>query len=215
MCVRMAGRDEQGARAPISHAGWIGACALGEAAGLVCAGALNAVLAPRLLSAGAEPWVLEGLMVMAGAIEGTALGAAQWLALRRAHPRLRARSHVGATALGMGVGWWIGGLASRLEPAGAPGPGLVVLIGAIMGVVVGLVLGLAQAMVLRRHGISPAVWIGLSAVAWTLGMVLSYVGAALVPAGEWDLRALAVGLATGAAVGAVVGAITKPALGPR
>jgi hypothetical protein len=198
--------------APIRYATWIGACASGEAAGLVCAGSLNAVLAPALLEGGAEPWVLEGLMVAAGAIEGLCLGAAQWLALRRALPMLRATHHIAATSIGMALGWWLGALAARLEPAATPGPALVVAVGAMTGIALGAVVGLAQAFVLRRVGVSAPVWIGLSTLAWTVGMALSYVGAALIPAGDWDLRALLVGLATGGVIGGVVGAITRPAL---
>ena len=207
---RLVDRDDT--EAPIRYTTWIGACASGEAAGLVCAGSLNAVLAPALLEKGAEPWVLEGLMVAAGAIEGLCLGAAQWLALRRALPTLRASHHILATSIGMALGWWLGALAARLEPAATPGPALVVAVGAITGIALGLVVGASQALVLRRAGVSVAAWIGLSALAWTVGMALSYVGAALIPAGAWDLRALLVGLATGAAVGGVVGAITRPAL---
>ena len=198
--------------APIRWLPWIGACALGEAAGLVCAGALNAVLAPRLLVAGAEPWVLEGLMIGAGAIEGACLGAAQWLALRHEIPAVRWVAWMLATSTGMALGWWAGALLSRFEPAAQPGPALVVAVGAATGAALGLVLGLLQALVLRRHGIRPAPYVLLSALAWTLGMAVSFVGAALVPPGDWDARALVLGLATGAAVGTVVGAITRPAL---
>lgn len=213
--MRRRDAEDDTTEAPIHYATWIGACASGEAAGLVCAGALNAVLAPALLHEGAEPWVLQGLMVFAGAIEGLCLGAAQFLALRRAFPEVRATHHITATSVGMALGWWLGALAAQLEPTATPGPALVVAVGALTGVALGLVLGLAQAFVLRRAGISAAAWIGLSTLAWTVGMALSYVGAALLPAGDWDLRALGLGLATGAVVGGVVGAITRPALPAR
>ncbi len=192
---------------------WVGACALGEAVGLVAAGALNAVLAPRLAARGAEPWVLFGLMVVAGAIEGACVGAAQWLALRRALPRVRFVEWTLATSMGFAAGWLVGALAAGVEPAGEPGAAALVGIAAVSGLLLGAAVGLGQALVLWRWTPRPGRWVGLNAAAWTIGMVVSFLGARVLPAGPYDLGSVALGIATGAGVGVAVGAVTGIAAG--
>lgn len=207
--------DGQGdtAQAPTrGYVPWIGACALGEAVGLVAAGALNAILAPRLALAGAEPWVLSGLMLAAGAIEGAYFGLAQWLVLRTRFPGVGAGRWALATALGFVGSWTVGALASQLETGGDPSSGVVIAVALATGLVLGLGVGLAQAMVLWRHVASPGRWVALNAAGWMLGMVVSFLGARILPPGPYDLTSLLVGLATGAGVGITVGAVTGVAV---
>lgn len=174
----------------------------------MAAGAVNAFLAPRLAVAGAEPWVLQGLMVVAGGVEGALLGIAQWLALRRLLPGIGAGAWTAATALGAATGWLVGSLASAFEPAAASRVELLVLVGAVTGIVLGLALGLAQALVLWKHAAKTGAWVLLNAVAWMLGMIVSILGARALPPGDYGLEALWIGLATGAGVGITVGAVT-------
>lgn len=193
------------------HWRWVGASAVGEALGLVAANAINVLVAPSFgLPEGRERSFLSALMIVAGALEGACLGAAQWTVLRRWRPDVPATAWIAATSVGFAGGWLLGALSSYLEPA-EPRLAIVLAFAALTGVFLGVAVGLAQAVVLWKHGVAVGRWLGLTVLAWGLALPVSYAGLSLLPA-SWNALALAIGLATGAAVGAVVGAVTGAGL---
>jgi hypothetical protein len=160
-------------------------------------------------------------MVAGGCLEGYVVGTAQWLALRRALPRLTRRAWVAASVAGAALAWALGMLPSTLMAGDGPGDGgglgalaetsdLVTYgLAAAMGLVLGPLLGWAQWLVLRRHVPGAGRWIWANAAAWALGMPLVFLGAGNAPpTGAVAVPfVLAVLAATGAAVRAVHGAV--------
>ena len=117
--------------------------------------------------------VLDG--AIGGAACGAALGAVQWLVLRR---RLSLpRSWIVATSLGMA-----GGLALTLALFGTSTAGSVLL---LRGVSTGLLIGLAQWVVLRRSVPRAWVWVPTVAAGWALGWAVSR---AIGPRSDAQLR---------------------------
>jgi hypothetical protein len=106
-----------------------------------------------------------GAALAGGLIAGAAIGAAQWLALRRLVPWI----WIAATSIGMAVGLAIG---AALVDYGISRGNLVV-----MGAVTGALVGGLQALVLARRRVSGAAWWAVAnPPAWALGwLVTSYV----------------------------------------
>jgi hypothetical protein len=130
--------------------------------------------------------VLDG--AIGGAACGAALGAVQWLVLRR---RLSLpRSWIVATSLGMA-----GGLALTLALFGTSTTGSVLL---LRGVSTGVLIGLAQWVVLRHSLPRAWVWIPTVATSWALGWAVS--------------RAIGLGLTPNFAVFGAAGALAFQAL---
>jgi hypothetical protein len=192
---------------------WVLANAAGEVVGL---GAVAAVLA----AGAATPWppliVLVGTVAL-GSLEGTAVGVAQWLAVRRALPRLEARAWTVATVLGALLAWLLGMLPSTLfaligepETSGAAtelSPAAEAALAAALGAVAGAVLALFQWRALRPHVRRAARWLAANAAAWALGMPLVFAVAGHVFSAGVTVRGVAVALAGIAAIGALVGAV--------
>ena len=201
-------------RAAPALGAWVLACVLGEAVGLTASGMVGAVLVPLLAEgpAGGGTLVLEAMMVLAGALEGTCVGVAQWLVLRRRLPIAPGR-WVAATAGGFATGWLAGGLIATLEPqmAAPPGPSTVIIVGAFSGLCLGAVVGLLQALVLRGLARPVLPWMLANAAAWASGMVVAYVGASSLGPGAYTLGHLGLAAVTGGLVGLVVGLITSTA----
>jgi hypothetical protein len=99
---------------------------------------------------------------LAGAISGSVLGVAQWLALRRIGADVR---WIIATAVGLSVGL---GLAYVLFEYGDSIADL-----ALVGALSGLGIGIAQWWVLRELVEGSLVWIPATAVAWALGWTVA------------------------------------------
>jgi hypothetical protein len=118
-------RPVDGPRADRLWRRWVVANALGEALGL----GLAAVPGIALLDPDAPalpPLLTAGGMVAGGCLEGHVVGTAQWLALRRALPRLTRRAWVAASVAGAALAWALGMLPSTLmagDGAGDGGPG--------------------------------------------------------------------------------------------
>ena len=205
------GRTDTTHGAPTSarrHWRWVGASAVGEAIGLVAANAVNVLVVPSFgVPEGRERLAVSALMIVAGALEGACLGAMQHVVLRRVLPGIRAVDWIAATSVGFAAGWLVGALASFLEPSAEPGPVVVVGLALLTGLMLGAAVGLAQAVVLWRHGVAVGRWLALTAGAWSIALVASYVGMSMLPV-DWGWVSLLVGLVTGAVVGAIVGAIT-------
>ena len=193
---------------------WVGANTLGETIGL----GFTAIVAVAVASAGdtgrlALVVAAAAALVAAGAVEGVAVGYAQWRVLRGPLATLRARSWVLATVIGAVVAWTLGLVPSTLAggagEGGAPPVSAAVqyLLAALMGFVLGPVLGVPQWRVLRRFVPHAGRWVLANAAAWAAGMPVIFLAAGNVPPGAppW-LIALAV-LGACAAAGALVGAV--------
>lgn len=152
------------------------------------------------------------LLHIVGALEGIALGLAQWLVLRRYV------KHVGwwilATMIGAIAAWLIGLQVTVILILIFSKSAFVTTSAALLkavfglGVWVGTVLGFSQWLVLRTHVRRGALWIVANAFAWGVGLLVAWVGATLVNPGELRFEIALVGIATGVTIGVVVGAIT-------
>jgi hypothetical protein len=110
---------------------------------------------------------------LAGAISGSVLGLAQWLALRRIGADFR---WIIATAVGLSIGL---GLAYVLFEYGDSIADL-----ALVGGLSGLGIGIAQWWVLRELVDGSLVWIPATAVAWALGWTVA-TGIGVDPDDRW------------------------------
>lgn len=187
---------------------WVVACAAAELVGMtVAAGAARAGQA--IVEGGTSTVVALALVVVAGVVEGTALGAAQVTVLGSHVTGLRRQRYVVLTVLVAGLGWAAASAPGVLAPADAgtsPAPWLVVAGGAGLGVVMGALLGTAQATALPPAG--RRTWRWANVAAWPPAMVVILVGAG-VPGVDWSLLpVLATGAVTGAAAGAVLGLVS-------
>jgi hypothetical protein len=184
---------------------WVAACAAAEAVGLT-----TAALASRL-GTHVPPAAGLALVVAGGLVEGTALGTAQGVLLRRVLPRLRTGRYVAATVLVAGLGWAAASAPSVLsgDDGGATPPLLLVLLGAAgLGLVMGAVLGAAQSWALRGAAPHPWRWTLANVAAWPGAMAVIFAGA-MLPGAEWPLDAvLGVALVTGTTAGGLLGVVT-------
>ena len=202
---------------------WVLANSLAETVGLGLALGIWAILIPYL-SAPGIPMALAtvAVAVLAGTIiEGTVVGTAQWLVLRRPLPAMRWRAWALATALGAFVAWTLGMLPGTLMGAGSetggsapqePSDMMVYGLAALMGLVAGAILGTPQWFVLRRHVRRAALWIGANALAWVPGMVWAFIAVDFVFSASDGVSTLVLAIGTLMVIGAVVGAIHGIAL---
>jgi hypothetical protein len=175
---------------------------LATLAGMVVGSATEGITGP----AGVLAWV--GAVVLVGAVEGTALGSAQWWVLRRDLPQMTWRRWVGATAASGILAWGLGmGLGQNLDLGAVPLP-LLAVGGCVMVVTLGAILGLGQAWALHPYTRHAAWWVPANALAWTVGLAIAFTGTALIP--DWtNLPVVAlISGATGLLMGATTAAIT-------
>ncbi len=200
---------------------WVLANAVGEALGLGLTALVGAVVFS--LGAGSSGVVatlgLALLAVLAGTlVEGTVVGTAQWLVLRRPLHGMRWREWVLATGAGAFLAWTLGMVPSTVMslgagPSGAGGsqaePSQILVYGLafLMGLVLRPVLGFAQWLVLRRYVRGAGLWMPANALAWALGMSVIFVGIDPAIGSGFGLRAMAILILTLALAGAVVGAV--------
>jgi hypothetical protein len=142
------------------------------------AGELIGFLAPAVAGAGATAAGLDAfrtylLLLVAGLIEGSVLGAAQGWALRRELPRLRLPTFALATGAAAVLAYAIGMLPSTVGEHLKDRPVALLAGGATLG---GLALlasiGTAQWLVLRRHGYGWPWWVATTAGAWLAGLLV-------------------------------------------
>ncbi len=197
---------------------WVGACALGEALGLTFSGAIAGVVGAIFAPATGDPspWMIRGLMILAGFLEGACVGGAQVALLRRRFEGLSPWRFTVATGFGMAAGWAIGSVvAGGSEDFVSPNAGTMVVFALASGVGLGAILGTVQALVLRRHTRAARRWITANVVGWSLAMVVSFFGTTAMPGGAYGPGALGVLLLTGAVMGAIVGLATGLLAPPR
>lgn len=198
---------------------WILANAVGETVGLG-----GTLLIGGLLLLNAQKTMVvpaAALAVLAGTfIEGTVVGTAQWLVLRRPLASMRWRVWVLATAIGAFVAWTLGMIPSTFIFTGADTAGaapsqmsdlMVYALAAVMGLGLGSILGVPQWLVLRRHLPKAGWWVLANALAWMVGMVVVFVGTNFIPPEGISISVALMLLlflfAAGAAVGAVHGLV--------
>ncbi|MFI9815876.1 hypothetical protein [Saccharothrix variisporea] len=110
-------------------------------------------------------------LLAAGAVEGAVLGWGQASVLRRALPGLSRARWVAATA-GAAVLAYLVGLAPSTGGSVITTwhPVLLAVVAAVLGGVLLASIGTAQWLVLRRHVRRAGRWVGVTAVAWLLGL---------------------------------------------
>jgi len=191
---------------------------IAETVGLGAAFGIGAIFFPYL----SVPGILIALATVAVAvlagtlIEGTVVGTAQWIVLRRPLPAMKWRVWVLATSTGAFVAWTLGMLPSTLMSAGSetggsapskPSEAMVYGLAALMGLAAGMILGTPQWLVLRSHVRRAAWWIVANALAWVPGMVLAFVGADFIFSAGSGVSTVMLAIVTLAALGGIVGAI--------
>ena len=197
---------------------WVLANSLAEAVGLGAAFGIGVSLSPYLQAPGAlVALATVAVAVLSGTlIEGTVVGTAQWLVLRRSLPDMKWQAWFLATAAGAFVAWTLGMLPGALLNAGAdagspapsePNAAIVYSLAALMGLVAGTILATPQWLVLRRHVRRAALWVPANALAWVPGMVMAFVAADFIFSTSGGVSAVALAVVSLAAIGAVVGAI--------
>ena len=104
-----------------------------------------------------------GAALIAGAVAGGVIGAAQWLVLRRRIPlsALWVAATAGGMAVGMALGQVLLGDATTMQPL------------LLRGLVVGTAIGAAQAMLLRGIVPVPMTWAVVVALGWPLAWAVS------------------------------------------
>ncbi len=188
---------------------WTLATTAGELVGFV-APALAGVLITRAFATPGDTsasLLILLVLVLAGSIEGATLGFAQWLALQRALPAITWQRWTGATALAASLAWLLGMLPNTIGDL--TGSTVLMMIGWVAVAPALLVsIGVGQWLVLRQHVARAARWIPANALAWTLGLVATFVGPMFISETTPVPLAVAIGVASGVLMGAVVGAIT-------
>lgn len=200
---------------------WTVSCGAGELIGLAIAAGLAATMNQIV----GEPQSLQqrltvlSVMVVAGVLEGTAIGCFQWRVLRHVFRNLSASAWLIPTISVAAIGWLIGMLqptffadAESAAPgvARATGSSLasMLLFAAAFGVFAGAVFGFAQWLPLREHADRAWIWIPANAIGWAVAMAIIFVGATL-PEANWLIwQIIPLGAIVGIVAGLAVGAIT-------
>jgi hypothetical protein len=187
---------------------WVLAMTAGECAGFAIPAAVGMVAYVLRF----PDWILFSLLIVAGILEGTVLGIAQWLILRHVIPTVPRRAWVLATALAAGFAWMLGLLASTVGSRLLDHVWLLVSGGIVLSSLFLVSMGGAQWLVLRHHIAGAERWIIASAIAWPLGVAVPVAALSLIPDGAPAAVLGVVGVFSGIGMGAVVGALTGFAL---
>ncbi|MEV4143822.1 hypothetical protein AB0J40_09155 [Amycolatopsis sp. NPDC049691] len=153
-------------------------------------------------------------LLLAGAVEGAALGTGQALVLRRSLPALHTRRWVAATA-GAASFAYLAGLAPSTWAADLVSWPPMVLwpVAAVLGTALLLSIGFAQWLVLRRLLSRSARWIFTTAGAWLFGLaVFLGVTTPLWQPGQNLALTIVIGIFGGLVLAATTSAVTGVAL---
>ena len=165
-CVRRKpGRDNEDSESVMRLVRWVLLVTLGEAVGFSVPVAIG--VAVTAVSWGPLATLLA--MVLAGSVEGAALGVAQADCLFRWEVLPVRRWWVAATSIGAAVAWSLGMLPSIL--AGLKWSAGTVVAAAVGALILLSSLPLAQYVVLRDHVRPSARWIPINMAAWLVGIV--------------------------------------------
>lgn len=184
---------------------WTLATTIGELVGF----AVPTIVALTAVALRINEIAMLPLMVVAGMGEGACFSFAQWLILKKYIKNIEKR-WILYTAIAAGVAWAIGMLPSTIGERSIFLPRiLLAIIGLVVAAVFLLSIGYAQWLVLRKHVQKSGWWIVANAIAWPLGVAMTFIPITLVPdnspIGLWIAAGIAGGIMMGATVGAVTG----------
>lgn len=216
---------KQAAIAPLTASAlcwrWIGACAVAELIGMSAAAsaAAGSVYLGIDDSSSAAPLnaLAYLLFVLAGAIEGAALGYFQGRVLHQVISNFNRTHWLGACTAIAVLGWGLGMIApifgSDANPSiDEPSPTMALLFMVIIGIGAGLLIGAVQAVLLARCVSESWRWIPANMLGWGLAFLAIQIGASL-PSEDWAIPFYVLdGLLTGAIAGALLGLATAPVL---
>lgn len=193
---------------------WVVATTLGELVGFIAPTLAGVIITQVVVGMDSPfaPLLTMIVLVMAGSLEGAALGYAQWRVLRGALPALRWQAWTGATALAGVVAWILGMLPNTVIDALGMGAEALAVAWAMAAPGVLLSIGVAQWLVLRHHVRHVALWVPANALGWGLGVSATVLGASLVNETMALWAAVTIGVASGVTMGLIVGCITGLAL---
>jgi hypothetical protein len=201
---------------------WVAANMAGEVVGFGLAAAIGSVLGAWMATTtgSAQVAIAVGLVVAVGMVEGSVVGVAQWLVLRRHLARLSARAWVAATvggaALAWGAGMLLGSIAAELLEASEAAPQIPLaawLAGPlVIGAVAGSLLASVQWWVLHRLGYPAGWWVPAHVLGWAGGMVVAFAGMAAMPDGAAPAAWIVAGGGIGLAMGFIAAAVSGLAL---
>lgn len=184
---------------------WVTAMVVGELVGFVP----PAVAGSALAAAGVGDGTLVAGLVVAGALEGAVLGAAQARVVRAELPGVRARDWVLATASAAALCWAAGMGGAAL--IGAFGVTAAVPLVPVM-VAAPLSMGGLQALVLRPHVHGSGRWVWVTTGAWLVGVLLPVAALSLWPDDSPVVTRAAVALLAAVAMGATVALLSAGTL---
>ncbi|MGX7829614.1 hypothetical protein ACTG9Q_31450 [Actinokineospora sp. 24-640] len=175
---------------------------LGRWVGVVTVAEFSGFLAPAVvgvLTVHAATEVAVPVLLVAGALEGAALGFGQAVVLRAVVPGLPLFRWVGATAVGALIAYFLGLLPSMLLS-----PWALAGLGALP-----LTIGFLQWLVLRRLVARSASWIAVTAMAWIAGLAAFLALATpLWHEGQAVAESILIGAGAGLVMAAIVALIT-------
>ena len=187
---------------------WFFVVTLAEFLGFVIPATAGALTADR------SPAVTVPVMLLAGALEGTALGSGQAWVLRRALPAVNRRRWVTATAIAAAFAYLVGLAPSTWAASLTSWPPLLLWPAVtVMGAALLLSIGVAQWLVLRRHLTGSARWVAATAGAWLAGLgVFLGVTMPLWQPGQRLVTTILIGALGGLLMAATTSALTAAAL---
>ncbi len=193
---------------------WVAATTAGELVGFAVPAAAMPLVAKVLqgMSATTQALVTLGAAALAGAVEGASLGLAQTLVLRCCISDLAWWEWVRNTSLAAALAYIVGMMPSALMDLLRLSPVAFALSWVLVGPMLLVSIGFAQWLVLRRHVRKAGQWVLANAIAWLAGLIVPFVGIALVPDGSPVAAYVAAGIASGVLMGTVVGMVTGIAL---
>ena len=153
---------------------------------------------------------LQVLLILAGILEGAAIGLAQWLVLRHYLPN--SSLWVVATAGGAFLCWIMGMIPSTLlsldETETIALEAVSYLMILVIGAFLGAVLGFTQWLVLKIYIPRSLWWILGNAIGWSISIAIAFIGIDKFQAEDTFIQVVFMGAVIGIAMGLMAGAIT-------
>lgn len=151
------------------------------------------------------------VLLLVGTVEGFLLGFAQWLVLR-SYIR-RASFWIFLTIVAALLSWFLGLTVSvviGLFYAANLNRTMTTLVKeiALLGAAIGTVIGYAQWLILKIANKKAIWWVSANALAWSLGLVVAFIGAGINKSSGFKIHPTLVTVATGAVMGIVISSIT-------
>lgn len=154
---------------------------------------------------------LYPILLLLGTLEGLLLGFAQYLVLRR---YIRKASYwIFFTTVGVLISWFMGLTVSAvigLFYAANLHQKITTLINevALLGAAIGTVIGCAQWLILKAVNKQAIWWVFTNALAFSLGLVIAFIGAGINISPELNIHTSLIAVATGGVMGIAISSIT-------